>query len=97
MFVYPCKVDGCRLNYSTFLSVEFSADIHTAEKKEQHDGQDKRQSAFQECPSKTIRSNMNPRKAVTTEDTHPSIKLGHSDLKSFVFFLIQLLFDVKIL
>lgn len=39
---------------------------------------------------------MNHREAVTTEDTHPSIKLGHSDLKS-TSFLIQLLIDVKIL
>lgn len=41
---------------------------------------------------------MNHREAVTTEDTHPSIKLGHSDLKSSSSsFLIQLLIDVKIL
>lgn len=53
-------------------------------------------SSFQECPSKTIRNNTNHREAVTTEDTHPSIKLGHSDLKSSSF-LIQLLIDVKIL
>ena len=56
-------------------------------------------SSSQDCPLKTIRSDMNCREAVTTEDTHPSIKLGHSDQKScsfvclFVFVVFNLSFD----